>query len=81
MRGQLKLLLTTKKGWLSWFIANIITSLHWAIPFFIGWIFDNQNLMIFAGSLWALGLSPFIPLFVINIALAFWINNLLRKLK
>lgn len=81
MKEQFKLLITTKEGLFSWFIANIITSLHWAIPFFFGWVLGDSRLIALAGSLWALGLSPFIPLFIVNIFIAFRINKFIQRLK
>jgi hypothetical protein len=76
---QFKLLLTTKLGWISWGVANVITSLHWFIPFFIGFIGDNQVWYGYAAIAWGVGLSPFIPLWVFNVIIAMWINNKLRK--
>lgn len=78
MKEQLKLLLTTKKGWFSWIVANIITSLHWAIPLFIGWIIGDNQLMAFAISLWGIGMLPFVPLWLINIIIALWIIKKIR---
>jgi hypothetical protein len=78
-KKEIKELLTTWQGWAAWIIANIITSLHWAIPALLAVVFQDSKLYVLSGTLWALGISPFIPLFVINIFLSVWIKNLLLK--
>jgi hypothetical protein len=78
---ELKEILTTPEGWFSWFIANVITSLHWVIPTIIGFITKDTYWFTTAASLWAIGLSPFVPLFVFNIAIAIWFKNILLKNK
>lgn len=68
-----KQLFLTKEGLLSWFVANIFTSLHWAIPVVIGFITKDTYWYTTAAALWALGLSPFVPLWVFNVIIAVWL--------
>jgi hypothetical protein len=76
---QIKELLTTWQGWVGWIIANVITSLHWAIPALLGVVFQDLTLYALSGTLWAIGMSPFVPLFIVNIFIGVYIKNLLMK--
>lgn len=80
-KKELKELLTTWQGWLAWFIANIITSLHWVIPLVIGFIFKDNKLYALAGTLYAIGLSPLVPLWLFNIFIAIFIKNKIFTIK
>lgn len=80
-KREVKEILLTKEGWIAWFIANVITSLHWMILTVIGFITKDTTWYAYAASAWALGLSPFIPLTIPNIFIAIWIKNLLLKNK
>jgi hypothetical protein len=79
IKKQLKELLTTWQGWTGWIIANLITSLHWAIPALLGVVFQDPRLYALSGTMWAIGMSPFIPLWLFNIVIGIWIKNLLLK--
>jgi hypothetical protein len=80
-KKEIKEILLTKQGWIAWFFANVITSLHWAVLTLIGFITKDATWFTYAASAWAIGLSPFVPLFVFNIAIAIWFKNLLLKNK
>ena len=67
---QLKSLFLSPKGWLSWIIANIITTAFWIIPLVIGFILQDQRLYALSASIWALMLSPIIPVWVVNVLIA-----------
>ena len=79
LKEELKLLFMTKLGLLSWFIANIITSLHWAIPFAFGVILKNGSLLAFSATAFAIGMTPFVPLWLFNIIIAGFINRKIFK--
>jgi hypothetical protein len=79
LKIQLKELLLTKEGWTGWIIANVITSLHWAIPVVIGFMTKESVWYIYAATTWAIGMSPFIPLWLFNIFIAVWLKNILLK--
>lgn len=80
-KREVKEILLTKEGWLAWFVANVITSIHWVIPTVIGFITKDTSWYTTAAALWALGLSPFVPLIIINVAIAIPLKNLLLKNK
>jgi hypothetical protein len=81
-KKELKELLLTWQGWLAWFIANIFTSLHWAVPLIIGFIFKDEKFYTIAGTLYAIGLSPLVPLWLFNVFIAIFIKNkIFTKLK
>jgi hypothetical protein len=77
LKQKIKELLLTPKGWFSFFIANIITSLPWFIPLSFGFIFNNQTAYIISASIWGFFMLPFTPIWVLNIIIALQINNLL----
>ena len=66
----LKDLFLTKEGWLSWFIANVLTSLPWAIPLIYGFIFKDNNGYILAGSIWTFIMLPVTPFWALNVLIA-----------
>jgi hypothetical protein len=80
-KREVKEILLTKEGWIAWFIANVITSLHWIILTVIGFITKDSKWYAYAASAWALGMSPFIPLIIFNVAIAIPLKNLLLKNK
>ena len=80
-KKEIKEILLTKQGWIAWFFANVITSLHWMVLTIIGFITKDATWFTYAASAWAVGLSPFVPLIIPNIVLAIWFKNLLLKNK
>ncbi len=80
-KREVKEILLTKEGWIAWFIANVITSLHWMILTVIGFITKDPMWYAYAASAWAIGLSPLVPLIIPNIIISIWIKNLLLKNK
>lgn len=75
----LKGLFLTKEGWIGWIIANIITSLPWALPLIYGFVFKDQNGYVIAGSIWAFMMLPFTPFWILNVFIATYILKLLNK--
>lgn len=80
-KQQLKNLFLTKEGWISWIIANLITSTPWAIPLAYGFIFQDNRGYIVAGTIWTIFMLPFTPLWVVNILLAYFLLRLIWKKK
>ena len=80
-KREVKEILLTKEGWIAWFIANVITSLHWIILTVIGFITKDPKWYSYAASAWAIGMSPFVPLIILNVAIAIPLKNLLLKNK
>ena len=79
--NQIKKIVTTKEGLIAWGIANVITSLHWAIPLILGFIFNNTRLMAISATTFAIGMSPFIPLWIINVFITVFIWKKIYKKK
>jgi hypothetical protein len=77
----LKELFLTWQGWLSWFIANIITSLPWILPLVYGFVFKDNNGYIIAGSVWTFIMLPVTPFWILNVIIATAIVKLLIKRK
>ena len=75
LKIQLKQMLTTKSGWFSIIIANVITSLPWFIPLVYGFVFNNQTAYIISASIWGFLMLPFTPLWVVNIIIALQIQK------
>lgn len=80
-KREVKEILLTKEGWISWFVANVITSLHWIVLTVIGFITKDAIWYTYAASAWAIGMSPFVPLIILNVAIAIPLKNLLLKSK
>ena len=80
-KQELKEIFLTWQGWAGWIIANVITSLHWVTMIVIGFITKDTTWYASAAAAWALGMSPLIPLWIVNIMLASLIKNLLLKNK
>lgn len=71
----LKELFLTKQGWLSWVVANIVTSLPWAVPAFFGFILQEKYLYAIAGSVWTFMMLPITPFWVLNVIIAVWLRK------
>ena len=81
LKKELKEMFLTPQGWIRWIIANIITSLPWAIPLIYGFIFNNEQAYVIAGSIWAFLMLPLTPAWAVNVAIAVPIKSLLLKNK
>jgi hypothetical protein len=79
LKQQLKELFFTKEGWIGWSIANVLTSLPWAVPLIIGFILKDDRLYIVASAVWAFLISPLAPIWIPNVFIAIWIKNILLK--
>ncbi len=80
VKQTLKELFATREGWFSWIIANVITSALWFIPLAIGWLTQNNNLMLTAGAIWGFMIAPFTPVWVVNTFIAvFFVKVVFRK--
>jgi len=77
----LKNLFLTKEGWLSWIIANIITSLPWALPLIYGFIFKDANAYVIAASIWTFVMLPITPFWVFNVLIATFFVQKVFKIK
>jgi hypothetical protein len=71
----LKELFLTKEGWLSWIVANVMTSLSWAMPLFFGFVFQSNRLYIIAGSIWTFIMLPITPFWLLNLMIAIWLRK------
>ena len=76
---QLKQLLLSPKGWLSWIIANIMTSMGWIIPLVIGFILQDTRYYAVAGGVWAFSMSPITPFWLLNLMIATFIYKKVLK--
>jgi|694.fasta_scaffold90722_3 hypothetical protein len=81
LKKELKEMFLTPQGWIGWIIANIITSLPWAIPLVYGFVFKDNNGYVIAGSIWTFLMLPFTPAWAVNVAIAVPIKSLLLKNK
>jgi hypothetical protein len=81
IKKQLKEMFATPQGWLSWIIANIITSIPWMLPLIYGFVFKDNNGYIIAGSIWTFMMLPLTPVWVVNVIIAVWFKNILLKNK
>ena len=78
----LKDLFLTWQGWLSWIIANIITSLPWVLPLVYGFVFKDNNGYIIAGSVWTFIMLPVTPFWILNVLIAtFFVEKVFKKKK
>lgn len=80
-KKELKEMFLTPQGWIGWIIANIITSLPWAIPLIYGFIFKNEQAYVIAGSIWTFLMLPLTPAWAVNVMIAVPIKNLLLNKK
>lgn len=79
MKKTLKQLFLTKEGWIGWIVANIITSLPWAISFAIGFIFNSPRWYLIGGGIWTFMMLPITPFWILNVIIAVAIVKLLTK--
>ena len=73
------MILATPKGWLSWFIANIITSLPWFLPLAYGFVFQDERGYYTAAAVYAFILAPFTPFWILNVIIALFLRNKVLK--
>jgi hypothetical protein len=78
-KKEFKELFLTWEGWIAWFIANVITSLHWMIPTVIGFMTKDNYWYTTAAALWTLGVSPLVPLWLFNVIIGVWVKNKLMR--
>jgi hypothetical protein len=78
-KNQLKLLFATPKGWLSWFIANVITSLPWILTFVAGFLLKNHRFYAVSASIWAFMMLPVTPFWILNALIALFLRNKIIK--
>jgi hypothetical protein len=79
LKEQIKMILATPKGWLSWFIANIITSLPWFLPLAYGFVFQDERGYYTAAAVYAFILAPFTPFWILNVIIALFLRNKVLK--
>jgi hypothetical protein len=79
LKEQLKMLIATPKGWFSWLMANVITSLPWALPLIYGFVFKDNNGYVIAGSIWAFIMLPVTPYWMLNVVIAVFLRNKVFK--
>jgi len=79
LKKTMKELFLTKEGWISWFIANIITSLPWFIPLAYGFVFEDERGYMAAAAVYAFILAPFTPFWILNVIIAVWFTKLFTK--
>jgi hypothetical protein len=77
--NQVKIILTTKEGWISWIIANIITSLPWFLPLVYGFMFQDERGYIAAAATYAFILAPFTPFWILNVIISLFIYKQIKK--
>jgi len=78
----LKDLFLTWQGWLSWIIANIITSLPWFLPLAYGFVFQDERGYYTAAAVYAFILAPFTPFWILNVLIAtFFVEKVFKKKK
>jgi len=79
-KSLLKDLFLTKEGWLSWFIANIITSLPWFFPLAYGYLFNDPRGYIWSASIWTFMMLPITPFWILNVFIAtFFVKKVFKK--
>lgn len=54
---KIKTLLLTKEGWIAWFLANLVVSAFWYVPFGIGLLFGID-------WLYQLGITVFVAMWM-----------------
>jgi hypothetical protein len=79
LKEQIKMILATPKGWLSWIIANIITSLPWFLPLAYGFVFQDERGYYTAAAVYAFILAPFTPFWILNVIIALFLRNKVLK--
>lgn len=78
---ELKEMFATSQGWLSWLIANIITSMFWGMPLIYGFVFKDNRAIVVAGSIWTFMMLPITPFWILNVVIAVAVKNVLIKKK
>jgi hypothetical protein len=81
LKQQLKELFLTVEGWIGWIIANIVTSLPWAVPLIYGFVLKDSRAYIIAGSVWTFMMLPLTPFWILNVIIAVFVKNVLIKRK
>jgi hypothetical protein len=79
LKKTMKKLFLTREGWISWFIANIITSLPWFLPLAYGFVFQDERGYVAFAAVYAFILAPFTPFWILNVIIAVWFTKLLTK--
>jgi hypothetical protein len=79
LKEQLKMLIATPKGWFSWVVANIITSLPWILPLIYGFVLKDNNGYIIAASVWTFIMLPATPFWMLNVIIAVFLRNTIIK--
>jgi hypothetical protein len=77
--GKVKEIIISPRGWMSWFIANIITSSPWLIPLIYYLITNDLKYLALSGTIWTLQMAPFPLETFLNIAITLFIYNLIKK--
>jgi hypothetical protein len=80
-KQSLKEMFLTKEGWISWIIANTITSLPWFLPLAYGFVFKDNTGYLVASAIYAFILLPLTPFWILNVIIAVWFKNILLKTK
>ena len=81
LKQQLKELFLTAEGWIGWIVANVLTSLPWAVPLIYGFILKDNRGYIIAGSIWTFMMLPVTPFWILNLIIAVFVKNVLIKRK
>jgi hypothetical protein len=76
---QIKIILTTKEGWIAWALANLLWSTFWLIPLVIGFIFNDPYFYALAGAIYLFFLQPLIPMWLIVSITVLFIYNQIKK--
>jgi len=66
-KNIMKNLFVTKEGWISWVIANVITSLPWFLPLAYGFVFQDELGYMAAAADYAFIFAPFTPCWMLNV--------------
>ena len=79
LKKTMKKLFLTREGWISWFIATVITSLPWFLPLAYGFVFQDERGYVAFAAVYAFILAPFTPFWILNVIIAVWFTKLLTK--
>ena len=55
---EMKRIVSTKEGWIAWFIANMVFSATWYVPVAIGYIFDLPEVLSLGVSIFLIQWAP-----------------------
>jgi hypothetical protein len=55
---EVKTIITTKEGWIAWFVANIVFSATWYVPMAIGIVFNSPEILAFGTTMFIVQWSP-----------------------